>query len=125
MQHKQPRLAPLRRGRKLRRLDQNPTHGTVAFDNVLIAQLTLFVCTTLEGWSEVMFDASDAYSTSVARIFFFLAIIILGLFIFKLVVAVVYIRFDKTKSLDSKKKSFLEQTREKSRRPGDRRPRSK
>ena len=98
--------------------DQNPTHGTVAFDNVLIAQLTLFVCTTLEGWSEVMFDASDAYSTSVARIFFFLAIIILGLFIFKLVVAVVYIRFDKTKSLDSKKKSFLEQTREKSRRQG-------
>ena len=32
----------------------NPDYGTVGFDNIVLAWLTIFRCLTLEGWSDIM-----------------------------------------------------------------------
>ena len=38
--------------------------GMAAFDNALVSLITVFICTTLEGWTEVMYTVSVPISVS-------------------------------------------------------------
>eukprot|EP00906_Rhabdomonas_costata_P001540 RCo002548 len=53
--------------------------GTVSFDNILLAWLTLFQTMSTEGWSFNMFHAMDA--TTPAAVIYFILVVILGLHI--------------------------------------------
>ena len=43
--------------------NENPAYGLLSFDNFGFAVLTIFVCTTLEGWTDVMYMVQDGYSS--------------------------------------------------------------
>ena len=47
----------------------NPVDGTISFDNILSALMTIFQCVTLEGWVDVMYLYQDTYSWWISTIF--------------------------------------------------------
>ncbi|KXS11005.1 hypothetical protein M427DRAFT_47550 [Gonapodya prolifera JEL478] len=55
----------------------NPYHGTVSFDNILYAILTIFQTITMEGWSVNMFLAMDA--TTPMAFLYFIVVLLVGL----------------------------------------------
>ncbi len=57
----------------------NPLAGAVSFDNILAAMLTNFVCITGEGWSSVMYTATDV-TNDAFTIYFLLMMIIQYMF---------------------------------------------
>ena len=44
------------------RWSENPNFGITSFDNIVWACNTIFMCISLEGWAQVMYDAQDATS---------------------------------------------------------------
>ena len=41
---------------------ENPVHGTISFDSIGWAWVTLFQCVTMEGWVDIMYMVQDGYS---------------------------------------------------------------
>lgn len=66
----------------------NPNFGITNFDNVGSSMLTWFVISTLEGWSEVMYNLWHTFGAPVFIAFFFIAFItIVPFFLFNLFTA--------------------------------------
>jgi len=66
----------------------NPNFGFTNFDNVGSSMLTWFVISTLEGWSEVMYNLWHSFGAPVFIAFFFMAFItIVPFFLFNLFTA--------------------------------------
>ena len=55
----------------------NPLYGTVGFDNIIQAWMTIFQCTTLEGWTDVL-DMTRG-SSALAGVYF-VALVVFGSF---------------------------------------------
>ena len=69
-------------------LNPNPAYDILGFDSFGSAMLTVFVCTTLEGWTDVMYMIQDGYS-SYAWVYFVLLIITGSIIIINLFLAVI------------------------------------
>ena len=86
-------------------------YGVTNFDNIGFAVLTIFQCSTLQGWTDIMYLMQDAYSSWFASLYFPLVIIICSFFIMNLTVAVMLENFSRiakdTASLQKKAKSIL------------------
>ena len=86
-------------------------YGVTNFNNFGFALLTIFQCTTLQGWTDIMYIMQDAHSAWFASIYFPLVIIICSFFIMNLTVAVMLENFSRinksTDSLKKKAKSIL------------------
>lgn len=67
--------------------------GVTNFDTVMSSYLTIFQCTTLEGWFAVMKLMQDGYSFLFASIFFMLLVIICSYFLLNLTVAIMLDNF--------------------------------
>ena len=50
----------------------NPWYGTISFDNILAAWVTIFQCVTLEGWTDVLYATSRP--AGIGAGFFFVAL---------------------------------------------------
>lgn len=65
----------------------NPSYGFLNMDNLYFSLLNLFTVMSLEGWSDMMYDAQDGESTTAAAFFTFaiyiLSFIMIPLFIGK------------------------------------------
>ena len=53
---------------------QSPRYGTLSFDNIGSAMMTVFMCITGEGWTEVMYMTMRGYHPASALYFIFLAL---------------------------------------------------
>merc|ERR1740138_1036585 len=64
-----------------------------SFDSLPSAFLSIFQCITLEGWTEMMYQVQDAYSTTIPSIYFFLLILVGAFFMINFTLAVLYQSF--------------------------------
>ena len=67
--------------------------GITNFDSIGNSFLTIFQCTTLEGWSRIMMMIQDSYSIFTSSIFFIVLVIICSYFLLNLTVAVMLDNF--------------------------------
>lgn len=72
--------------------------GITNFDNIGKAYLTIFQCTTLEGWSQIMMMIQDAYNIYASSTFFIMCVLVCSYFLINLTVAVM---LDKFKELNA------------------------
>lgn len=68
-------------------------YGITNFDNLGSAYLTIFQCTTLEGWADIMNMIKDSYNQFTTIIFFISCVIICSYFLINLTVAVMLDQF--------------------------------
>jgi hypothetical protein len=40
--------------------DENPHHGFISYDNIVLAVFTIFNTVSMEGWTEIMYWTMDA-----------------------------------------------------------------
>ncbi|CAO3675097.1 unnamed protein product [Umbelopsis ramanniana] len=75
----------------------NPSYGFLNMDNLYFSLLNLFTVMSLEGWSDMMYDAQDGESTTAAAFFTF-AIYILSFIMIPLFIAVITTSFAQVRS---------------------------
>ena len=69
-------------------------YGYTNFDHIGYALLTIFICTTLEGWNEIMNFFQEIYTTSFVRIYFLIVVWICAFFILNLTIALMLMKYD-------------------------------
>jgi voltage-dependent calcium channel L type alpha-1D len=76
---------------------ENPNAGVTAFDNILLAWITIFQMITLEGWTDIMYMVNDVdYKI---QVLYFIALVSCGaFFVINLLVAVIFIKYDQMKA---------------------------
>ncbi|XP_072152992.1 voltage-dependent T-type calcium channel subunit alpha-1G isoform X2 [Bemisia tabaci] len=75
---------------------QNPFQGTISFDNIGLAWVTIFLVISLEGWTDIMYYVQDAHSFW-DWIYFVLLIVIGSFFMINLCLVVIATQFSETK----------------------------
>lgn len=68
------------------------------FDDFGSAMLTIFQMITLEGWSDLMYNLSDATNPWVVKVFSIMTVILGSFFLMNLVLAVIVDAFDEVDS---------------------------
>lgn len=68
-------------------------YGITSFDTIGSSYLTVFQCTTLEGWSDIMEMIQDSYSIVTSSLFFLTLVIVCSYFLLNLTVAVMLDNF--------------------------------
>jgi hypothetical protein len=86
-------------------LNENPNFGIIGFDTFGQAMMTVFVCTTLEGWTGVMYMVQDGYS-DFAWMYFVLMIVAGSVIIINLFLAVISSGYEESMSADIEAKHF-------------------
>ena len=81
-------------------------YGITNFDDIASSYLTIFQCTTLEGWTKIMEMMQDGYSLFFSTIFFMALVIICSYFLLNLTVAVMLDNFKQLN--DSQTSVFVE-----------------
>ena len=84
-----PVTVPLNRDSVIKELN----FGFSTFDTIQESYLTVFQCTTLEGWAKIMMMIQDVYSIYTASFFFLLLVIVCSYFLLNLTVAVMLANF--------------------------------
>ena len=82
---------------------QELNYGITNFDNLGSAYLTIFQCTTLEGWSHIMNIIKEGYNEFTTIIFFISCVIICSYFLINLTVAVMLDQFKALNAENSEK----------------------
>ena len=73
---------------------KNPNSDVTSFDNIFTSMLTIFVCMTLEGWSDTMYHSRDVTDTLQTTDLYYVVLVIIGGFvILNLTIAVLYMNF--------------------------------
>ncbi len=94
---------------------RNPDNGVITFDNVLMGFVTVFVCATLEGWSQVFTYVSKTFKDKIMVnpviifLFFHFFVLMGGFYLINLFLAVTNSEFEKietTRKELTEKKSF-------------------
>ena len=70
------------------------SYGYTVFDDFGAAMLTIFQMITLEGWSDLMYNLSDATTPWLVRSFSIMVVILGSFFLMNLVLAVIVDAFD-------------------------------
>ena len=76
--------------------------GITNFDEIKSAYLTIFQCTTLEGWSKIMEMIEDGYNLHVSALFFILCVVVCSFFLLNLTIAVMLDKFNRVKKRTQK-----------------------
>jgi len=84
----------------------NPDSGVTSFDDFFHAFITMFVVISMEGWTEVMYMAQDAYSFWI-WIFFLFTVISGGIMAINLFLVVITSQFTNTKAKDKAEQAQL------------------
>jgi voltage-dependent calcium channel L type alpha-1D len=72
-----------------------PSYGSIGFDNIGQASITIFTSITLEGWVDVMYAVSRAWGLSFAVVLYFIFLIMLGsFFLLNLALAVIWDEYE-------------------------------
>jgi len=71
----------------------NLNYGLTNFDNIFTSFLSVFQCTSLEGWSQIMIHIQDGYSMIASSIFFVILVIMCSYLLINLTVAVMHDNF--------------------------------
>ena len=74
-------------------LEKSRNFGITNFDGIGEAYLTIFQCTTLEGWSEIMMMIQDSYNIYISTTFFIICVVICSFFLLNLTIAVMLDKF--------------------------------
>nr|QQY02566.1 voltage-dependent L-type calcium channel subunit alpha-1F [Cryptocotyle lingua] len=74
-----------------------PESGIISFDNFLLSMLTVFVCVTMEGWTETGYKITDAVGSWWPWIYFVTLILLGSFFVMNLVLGVLSGEFSKEK----------------------------
>ncbi|XP_063917204.1 voltage-dependent T-type calcium channel subunit alpha-1G-like isoform X2 [Zophobas morio] len=74
----------------------NPFQGTISFDNIGLAWVSIFLVISLEGWTDIMYYVQDAHSFW-DWIYFVLLIVIGSFFMINLCLVVIATQFSETK----------------------------
>lgn len=78
-------------------MSREQNFGITNFDNIGSAFMTIFQCTTLEGWSSVMILIEDSFNFAFSAIFFITCIAICHYFILTITIAVMLDKFQREK----------------------------
>ena len=70
------------------------SYGIVTFDNLLRALITIFQMITLEGWTDMIYNLSDASQAWMAILFFCLLVVVGSFFLLNVILAVIMDAFD-------------------------------
>nr|XP_015222168.1 PREDICTED: voltage-dependent N-type calcium channel subunit alpha-1B-like isoform X5 [Lepisosteus oculatus] len=89
-----------------------PNFGITNFDNILFAVLTVFQCITMEGWTEILYNANDASGNTWNWLYFVPLIIIGSFFMLNLVLGVLSGEFAKERERVEKRQEFLKLRRQ-------------
>ena len=77
-------------GEECRLYGTNPVYGTVSFDTIGWAWMTLFQCITMEGWVDVMYMEMSTLNTTVSIVYFVSLILLGSFYLLNLFLAVLY-----------------------------------
>jgi type II secretory pathway component PulF len=66
----------------------------VTFDNLPIALITIFQMITLEGWTDMLYNLSDASHAWMAIVFCVLLVVVGSFFLLNVILAVIMDAFD-------------------------------
>ena len=69
-------------------------YGQMSFDDIGKALFTLFQVITLEGWTDLMYNLSDATLAPVSRLYCIVTVILGSFFLLNLILAVISEAFD-------------------------------
>ncbi|KAJ8339453.1 hypothetical protein SKAU_G00362390 [Synaphobranchus kaupii] len=89
-----------------------PNFGITNFDNILFAVLTVFQCITMEGWTDILYNANDASGNTWNWLYFIPLIIIGSFFMLNLVLGVLSGEFAKERERVEKRQEFLKLRRQ-------------
>lgn len=88
--------------------DELISYSIPTFDNMIVGLLTIFQMITLEGWSGIMYNLSDASQSWLAILFCFLIVIVGSMFLLNVVLAVIMDAFEdvdkNSKAAENKKR---------------------
>jgi hypothetical protein len=76
-------------------------YGITNFDNIGSAFLTIFVCTTMDAWTQIMAIHEDIFSQMFVIWYFILCIIICSFFILNLTIALMLMQYQKVQDCNS------------------------
>uniref|UniRef100_A0A0G4H9N8 Calcium-channel protein CCH1 n=1 Tax=Chromera velia CCMP2878 TaxID=1169474 RepID=A0A0G4H9N8_9ALVE len=74
--------------------DPEADYGYTGFQHFGTAFFTMFQCTTLEGWTPLMYRFEDGYNQTFSRFYFTLLILIGAIFVVNLTVAIMWAEFE-------------------------------
>ena len=83
----------------------------VNFDNILFSILTVFQCTTLEGWTAIMYNYQDSYEKYQTTIFFVNLVLMCALLFMNIIVAILFDNYENGD--DDEEKAEIAELREK------------
>lgn len=86
--------------------DELISFNIMNFNNLIYAMQTIFVMITLEGWSSLMYNLSDASTSWMAILFCVLCVVLGSFFLLNVILAVIMESFD---SVDRKQDLLEEQ----------------
>ena len=69
-------------------------YGIITFDNIIQGMVTIFQVITLEGWSTLMYNLSDASPQWMSEIFCILLVLVGSFFLLNVILAVIMDAFD-------------------------------
>jgi hypothetical protein len=69
-------------------------YGIITFDNIVEGMITIFQVITLEGWSTLMYNLSDASPQWMSEIFCILLVLVGSFFLLNVILAVIMDAFD-------------------------------
>lgn len=84
------------------REDEDLFFGFTNFDNVGSAFLTIFQCTTQDGWSDIMAIYEDAFAPWFVSLYFVLVVVVCADFILNLTIALMLLKYDEAQQDNSK-----------------------
>lgn len=73
-------------------------YGFTNFDNVGYALLTIFICTTLDGWTQIMNIHQDIYMTPVVHFYFLTVVWTCAFFVLNLTIALMLMKYEEVES---------------------------
>ncbi|CAG8581095.1 8980_t:CDS:10 [Paraglomus occultum] len=83
---------------------ENPSNGTVSFDNIFTSMVIVFVISSVQNWTDIMYQTMDS-DFDWSCLFFIVAVIVLNFWLINLFVAVVTTMFAKIRE-DSSHSAF-------------------
>ena len=84
-------------GEECRLYGTNPVYGTVNFDTIGWAWMTLFQCITMEGWVDVMYMEMTTLNATVSIVYFVSLILLGSFYLLNLFLAVLYETYEAEK----------------------------
>ncbi|KAJ1620093.1 Ion transport protein-domain-containing protein [Pavlovales sp. CCMP2436] len=82
--------------------EQNPNYGLTSFDDVWHASLVIFISSTLEGWSDIMYMAGAGADEWLSVVYFLLLIVLGSFFVVNLFLAVIFESFQEATAEDKR-----------------------